>query len=35
MSAELLISADSHVVEDPQLWKKRLPGAVARAVGAA
>lgn len=25
MSAELLISADSHVIEDPQLWKKRLP----------
>ena len=22
---ELLISADSHVLEDPQLWKKRLP----------
>ena len=25
MSAELLVSADSHVIEDPQLWKKRLP----------
>lgn len=25
MSDELLISADSHVIEDPQLWKKRLP----------
>jgi predicted TIM-barrel fold metal-dependent hydrolase len=27
VSSELLISADSHVVEDPQLWKKRLPAA--------
>ena len=27
MSDDLLISADSHVIEDPQLWKKRLPGA--------
>jgi predicted TIM-barrel fold metal-dependent hydrolase len=27
MSDELLISADSHVIEDPQLWKKRLPAA--------
>ena len=25
MSDDLLISADSHVIEDPQLWKKRLP----------
>jgi uncharacterized protein len=25
MSDELLLSADSHVIEDPQLWKKRLP----------
>src|SRR5688500_423675 len=25
MSEELLLSADSHVIEDPQLWKKRLP----------
>ena len=25
MSDELLISADSHVIEDPNLWKKRLP----------
>lgn len=25
MSDELLISADSHVIEDPLLWKKRLP----------
>jgi predicted TIM-barrel fold metal-dependent hydrolase len=25
MSAELLLSADSHVIEDPQLWKKHLP----------
>src|SRR5262245_41688147 len=25
MSEELLVSADSHVIEDPQLWKKRLP----------
>jgi len=24
---ELLISADSHVVEDPELWKSRLPAA--------
>ena len=24
MSDELLLSADSHVIEDPQLWKKRL-----------
>ena len=28
MSADLLISADSHVIEDPQLWKKRLPHAL-------
>jgi predicted TIM-barrel fold metal-dependent hydrolase len=27
MSDELLFSADSHVIEDPQLWKKRLPRA--------
>jgi predicted TIM-barrel fold metal-dependent hydrolase len=27
MSEDLLISADSHVIEDPQLWKKRLPHA--------
>jgi predicted TIM-barrel fold metal-dependent hydrolase len=27
MSNELLLSADSHVIEDPQLWKKRLPQA--------
>lgn len=27
MSDDLLISADSHVIEDPQLWKKRLPRA--------
>jgi len=25
MSDELLLSADSHVIEDPQLWEKRLP----------
>jgi predicted TIM-barrel fold metal-dependent hydrolase len=25
MSDDLLVSADSHVIEDPQLWKKRLP----------
>lgn len=25
MTNELLLSADSHVIEDPQLWKKRLP----------
>jgi predicted TIM-barrel fold metal-dependent hydrolase len=25
MSDEFLLSADSHVIEDPQLWKKRLP----------
>src|SRR5262245_2734314 len=25
MSDKLLVSADSHVIEDPQLWKKRLP----------
>ena len=25
MSEDLLVSADSHVIEDPQLWKKRLP----------
>ena len=25
MSTELLVSSDSHVIEDPQLWKKRLP----------
>ncbi len=25
MSDELLLSSDSHVIEDPQLWKKRLP----------
>ena len=24
---ELLISADSHVVEDPHLWENRLPAA--------
>ena len=24
---EVLISADSHVLEPPDLWKKRLPGA--------
>jgi len=27
MNDELLISSDSHVIEDPQLWKKRLPHA--------
>lgn len=26
--AELLISADSHVIEDPELWKTRLPAAL-------
>jgi hypothetical protein len=24
---ELLISADSHIIEDPHFWKKRLPAA--------
>ncbi len=28
MRDELLVSADSHVVEDPQLWKKRLPASL-------
>ena len=25
MNDDLLVSADSHVIEDPQLWKERLP----------
>ena len=25
---EILVSADSHVLEDPQLWKQRLPAAL-------
>ena len=27
MSQELIISADSHVLEDPKLWQERLPKA--------
>jgi len=27
LRAELLISADSHVIEDPHFWEQRLPTA--------